>query len=226
MRISNLQKSFGRFSVNIPALELTSGKIYGLIGPNGCGKSTAIKLLSGLLAPDAGVIDYKDLNMRDITLVPQRPYMMRDTVLANLQYPLKIRGIQPDKIFLDSCLELAGLQDLKNAYAPGLSSGESQKLALIRAMVFSPKFIFVDETFSNMDIESQARFEKYILAQQEIASTTWVVISHQLATIKRLCEYTFFMENGKIVEEGMTDALLTHPKTPQLKQYVEFMDGR
>jgi ABC-type glutathione transport system ATPase component len=97
-------------------------------------------------------------------------------------------------------------------------------------MVFSPKFIFVDETFSNMDMESQARFEKYILAQQRQADDanrpTWVVISHQLSTIKRLCARTFFMESGAIKEAGDTHELLAHPKTPQLKQYVEFMDAR
>ena len=224
MKISNLQKSFGQFLLYIQDMELRSGQIYGLIGANGCGKSTTIKLLAGLIKPDAGIIDYKGLDMCDITLVPQKPYMMQDTVMANLTYPLKIRKIRPDKALLDHHLELAGLQNLKQAYAPGLSSGESQKLALIRAMVFSPKLIFIDETFSNMDMESQARFEDYVLEMQKKSATTWIVISHQLSTIKRMCEYTFFMENGKIKEEGKTGTILTTPETPSLAKYVNFMN--
>ena len=224
MKISNLQKSFGRFSLHIQDVELHSGQIYGLIGANGCGKSTTIKLLAGLIKPDTGAIDYEELDPRGITLVPQKPYMMRDTVMANLTYPLKIRKIKPDKALLDHFLELAGLQDLQQAYAPGLSSGESQKLALIRAMVFSPKLIFVDETFSNMDMESQARFEKYVLETQNISPVTWVIISHQLSTIKRMCRYTFFMENGEIKEEGETDVILSTPKTPSLEIYLNFLN--
>ena len=225
MKISNVQKSFGRFCLNIPALTLEKGRMYGMIGPNGGGKSTAVKLLAGLLTPDAGAIDYEGLHPRDITLVPQKPYLMRDTVRANLVYPLQIRKIKPDKGVLDHFLSLAGLEDLQNAYAPGLSSGEAQKLALIRAMIFSPQLIIADETFSNMDMESQARFEKYILDRQRTAPVTWVVISHQLSTIKRLCSHTFFMQNGEIKEEGATGTLLESPKTQALKQYVEFMDG-
>ena len=225
MKIFNLQKSFGQFSLHIQEMQLRSGQIYGLIGANGCGKSTMVKLLAGLITPDAGVIDYKGLDPRDITLVQQKPYLMRDTVMANLTYPLKIRKIKPDKALLNHYLELAGLQDLRQAYAPGLSGGEAQKLALIRAMIFSPKLIFADETFSNMDIESQARFEKYVLEQQKITPITWVVISHQLSTIKRMCGYTFFMESGEIKEEGETGAILTTPETPSLGKYVHFMNA-
>jgi len=225
MKISNLQKSFGRFSLHIQDMELRNGQMYGLIGANGCGKSTTIKLLAGLIQPDAGVIGREGLDAKDITLVPQKPYLMRDTVMTNLTYPLKIRKIKPNKALLDHYLELAGLQNLKQAYAPGLSSGESQKLALIRAMIFSPKLIFVDETFSNMDMESQARFEKYVLDRQQTTPMTWVVISHQLSTIRRMCEYTFFMEHGKIVEKGETDIILTKPETTSLEQYVNFMNG-
>ena len=225
MKIFNLQKSFGRFALHIQDMELRSGQIYGLIGANGCGKSTTLKLLAGLIPPDAEVINYEGLNARDITLVPQKPYLIRDTVMANLTYPLKIRKIKPDKELLDHYLELAGLQNLKQAYAPGLSSGESQKLALIRAMVFSPKLILIDETFSNMDMESQARFENYVLERQKKSPITWMIISHQLPTIRRMCGYTFFMEDGKIEEEGDTGMVLAKPQTPSLERYVNFMNG-
>ena len=198
MKISNLRKTFGRFSLHIEELELESGKIYGLVGPNGSGKSTAIKLLSGLMKPDAGEIDYGDCKPNEITIVPQKPYVMRDTVLANLVYPLKLRKIKPDMHIVDQYLELAGLQDMRKAYAPGLSSGETSKLALIRAMIFSPKVIFLDETFANMDEESRVAFEEFILDRQKVSPIMWVIVSHQLPTIRRMCDFVFAMCDGRV----------------------------
>jgi len=202
-------------------MAIPSGKICGLIGANGCGKSTTVKLLAGLIQQDAGIINYGKLSNKDITLIPQKPYIMRDTVINNLIYPLKLRKIQPNTELINHFLELAGLQDLKQAYAPSLSSGEGQKLALIRAMIFSPKVIFIDETFSNMDVKSHANFEKYILERQNNHPITWVTISHQLSTIKRMCEYVFFMDDGKIKEEGGTEEVFSNPKTSTLKKYLQ-----
>ena len=224
MKISNLQKSFGRFSLNIEDLTLTNNKITGLIGPNGCGKSTFAKILAGLIRPDSGTIEYDGIAQKDITLVPQKPYIMRDTVLANLTYPLKVRKIKPSTELINHYLELAGMENLKHAYAPGLSSGEGQKLALIRAMIFSPKLIFIDETFSNTDMESQARFEQYILEGQKSNPITWVIISHQLAVIKRMSSYVFFMHDGKIEEQGPTKSILANPKTPHFIKYLNLMN--
>ncbi|MCL2286694.1 MAG: ABC transporter ATP-binding protein [Firmicutes bacterium] len=205
---SGIRKSFGRFSLEIDKLELCDGQIYALIGANGCGKSITAKLLAGLIPADTGEVKYDGLTVRDITLIPQKPYLIRDTVMANLTYPLKIRKIKPDMDTLEYYLELAGLQDLKKAYAPGLSGGERQKLAFIRAMVFSPKVIFADETFSNMDMKSQTRFEEHVVNTQKKSPITWVIISHQLSAIKRVCDYVFYMDNGNIVEEGETSTLL------------------
>jgi len=223
IKITNLRKSYGRFSLHIENMTIPGEKICGLIGANGCGKSTTVKLLAGLISQDSNnsAIDYGKLSQKDITLIPQKPYIMRDTVLANLMYPLKLRKTKPDMELIDHFLELAGLQDLKQAYAPSLSSGEGQKLALIRAMVFSPKVIFVDETFSNMDMKSHANFEKYIVERQKKHPVTWVVITHQLATIKRMCEYIFFMDDGRIEEEGKIEEVFSAPKTPTLERFLE-----
>jgi len=222
MTVSNLSKSFGQFSLHVPHLQIPAGQIYGLIGQNGCGKSTLTSLLAGLISPDSGKIDHHGLGQKDITFVPQKPYLMRDTVLANLIYPLKVRKLKPSAAELDHYLELAGLQNLRHEYAPKLSSGEAQKLALIRAMIFSPRLIFVDETFSNMDMESQANFESYILNSQQKCPITWVIISHQLSTIKRMCDYVFYMKGGKIEEEGKTCEIFASPNTASLKRYLEF----
>jgi len=223
MKISNVKKSFDRFSLHIESLETSPGKIHGIIGANGCGKTTLMKIMAGLLKPDSGYIDYSNLSPRDITMVFRKPYLLHDTTIRNLAYPLTIRKIKPESDLLNHYLELAGLQDLRDEYAPSLSGGQQQKLSLVRALIFSPKLIFIDEGFSHMDIESVEFFENFILDTQRTKPATWVVISHQLSNIKRLCDYVFFMHNGKIEEYGTPDEVLRNPENSNLKRYLHYL---
>ena len=220
MTISNVEKQMGSFRLHIPTLSLAPGTVYGILGPNGSGKSTLLKLLGGLLSPDGGTISLGEWTGKDVTLLPQKPYLLRDTVLQNLLYPLKLRKITPTQDVVDHYLALAGLAPLAQSFAPGLSSGEGQKLALIRALIFDPKLVLIDETFSNMDMESQMTFESYILEKQNTAPITWVIISHQLSTIKRLCDQVIYMENGHIIEAGPTQETLESPTTPALAKFL------
>ncbi|MCL2425246.1 MAG: ABC transporter ATP-binding protein [Oscillospiraceae bacterium] len=222
MKISNLKKNYEKFSLNIDSLSIDEGKIYGIIGPNGCGKTTAMKLIAGIEKPDSGQIDYEGLTERDMTMVLRKPYLLNDTVIRNLVYPLKLRNIKPDDGLVNHFLEITGLTNLRDEYAHGLSGGEQQKLALARALIFSPKVIFIDEGFSNMDIESVAFFENYILEMQSKKPMTWVIISHQLSNIRRLCEHVFFMHNGEVRASGSTGSLLSDPRDEKLKQYLQY----
>ena len=205
MKISNVTKHFDNFDLNWAREDNLESKIYGLVGANGCGKTTLLKIAAGLITPDSGQVDYGGLSPRDVTMVFRRPYLMRDTVLRNLIYPLKLRKIKPKNEKTDFYLRLAGLENLRNQYAPSLSGGEQQKLALIRALIFEPKVILLDEAFSNMDAESVFRFENHILKIQQTNPVTWVITSHQLPNIKRLCDVVYFMNKGRLIEEGVVD---------------------
>jgi len=178
--------------------------------------------MAGIVKPDNGTIDYGNLTPRDITMVMRKPYLLHDTVVRNLEYPLRLRKIKPDPDVINHYLEITGLAGYKNEYALTLSGGEQQKLALARALIFSPKLIFIDEAFSNMDIESVAFFENYILEKQKNNPVKWVVISHQLSNIKRLCDYVFFMNDGMVCADGETDKLLSSPENDKLKQYLQY----
>ena len=223
MKISDLKKDFEKFTLHIESLSIPDGKVCGIIGSNGCGKTTAMKLMAGIIEPDSGNIDRGGLSPLEITMVFRKPYLLHDTVLRNLIYPLKIRKVRPDKEQIDYYLEMAGLQNIRDQYAPGLSGGEQQKLSLIRAFILSPKLIFVDEAFSNMDIESVARFEEHILNMQKTKPITWVIVSHQLSNIKRLCEYVFFMHEGRIKVSGSPDDILPSPEDDDLKRYLQYI---
>ena len=222
MRISNLEKNYENFSLSWQKEVQFGKKIYGIIGSNGCGKTTLMKMIAGLEAPDNGKVDYKGLTPKDITMIFRKPYMMHDTVYRNLVYPLTVRNIAHDNEKVEYYLELAGLSDKRNQHALSLSGGEQQKLSFIRALIFSPKVVLIDEAFSNMDIESVATFENYILNSQKQSPRTWIVISHQFSNIKRLCDYVFFMSKGTVEAEGSTSEILFSPQNPNLQKYLHY----
>lgn len=229
LNVTNLEKTAGGFSLAIERMYIGAPGIYGLIGPNGCGKTTTAKLLSGVLLPDRGEIraflenragGRVPLESRDITLVSQKPYMMDDTVYNNLVYPLRLRGIQPDPVQTDDALRAIGFLERKNQRARGLSAGERQKLALLRAMIFKPRLIILDEAMTDLDIDSLDMFEGMVLERQKQDPVIWIIISHQLAHIKRLCGYIFFMAGGRLEAEGPAGELLAS-SNPLIRRYLK-----
>ena len=199
MRITDLRKKIGSTQLYIPDMEIENGKIHGLIGPNGCGKTTLLKLIMGIVRPDCGTIDYEGPGPRDITLTSQRPYMMHASVYDNIVYPLKIRGIKVGESEIDVLLERAGLMEQKRQYAPSLSSGERQKLSFLRAIVFRPAMVMMDETLSNLDADSERIFREMILERHREDGSTWLIVSHQWDRMNSLFDEVHIMEKGKII---------------------------
>jgi len=214
----NLKKNQGAFSLSIDNLQINAPGIYGLIGPNGCGKSTTAKLLCGILTPDSGEIAIK-LDSVDITMITQKPYIMDSTVYNNLAYPLQLRGRKDYGYLCDEYLEKIGFLERKNQRARALSGGEKQKLALLRAMIFNPRLIILDEAMTDLDLDSLDMFEEMVLERQKNDPVIWIIISHQLAHIKRLCNYIFFMTKGQLEAEGPTDEVL-QSSNPQIRRYL------
>jgi ABC-type multidrug transport system ATPase subunit len=221
MKISELCKQLGTFSLHIADLTICAPGIYGIIGPNGCGKTTAAKLITGLLSPDSGSIDYGEICPRDITMLPQKPYMMNDSVYNNLVYPLKIRHTKPNATLCEEYLQKTNLIDRQKQNARSLSSGQQQKLALIRALIFNPKLVIVDEALTDLDIDSLDMAEQLIFDIQRRNPIIWLIISHQLPHVRRLCEYIFFMASGQLETHGSADEILIGPKNPLIQQYLK-----
>ncbi len=220
MKITDLKRQQGEFCLHIPSATFETGKIHGIIGGNGSGKTTLAKLIIGILSPDSGTIDYEGLTQQDITMTGQKPYLLHTSVYQNLIYPLKIRHIQPQKDVVEYWLEKAGLQHKQTQYALSLSSGEQQKLSFIRALIFQPKLVIVDETLSNLDPDSVHLFESIMLEEQSKHPITWMTISHQLVHISKLCDQVHFMEGGQLLQSGTPEQMLYHPTHPSVIQYL------
>lgn len=220
MKIINLRKQLGDFSLEIDNLEFERGIVHGLIGPNGSGKSTLAKIIAGTIPKDSGTIELGFVSQSDITLTSQKPYLLHDTVYNNLIYPLKIRKIKPDENEVNSLLDMCGMLDKKNQYARSLSSGEQQKLSFIRAMIFKPKLIIIDETLSNLDPDSVELFENIIIDKQKNDPLTWITISHQLVHINKICDKIHFLSNGKNIQSGTVNDVLLNPSNEVIKKYM------
>ncbi len=220
MRIIELLKSFDGLSIDIRDKVFEDGLVHGLIGPNGCGKTTLAKLIMGTIPAQRRDIDFSGLDDRDMTMATQKPYMLHDSVYQNLIFPLKLRRMTPDRHEADRLLELCGLLDKKKDPARGLSSGQQQKLSLARAMLFRPKLIIIDESLSSLDPDSVELFEEEIHRIQKEAPVTWLIISHQLAHVRSLCNRIHFMDKGKIIRSGSFDEVLNQPEDPELRRYL------
>ena len=200
MRITELRKKVGKTDLYVEDLKIESGRIHGLVGPNGCGKTTLLKLIMGIITPDSGTIDFEGLKPSDVTMMSQRPYLMHKSVYENIIYPLKIRGEKIDAEQIDELLGRTGLLEIRDQYAGSLSSGERQKLSFVRAIVFRPKMVLMDETLSNLDSDSEKLFRELVLERHGEDGSTWLIVSHQWDEMNELFDEVHHMEKGRIVK--------------------------
>lgn len=201
MKITDLEKNVGNFNLKIDDLYIQPGLIHGLAGHNGSGKTVLLKLIMGILEPDRGKIDLEGMDRRNMTMMTQRPYLLTGSVYDNIAYPLKLRKIKSDDSKIDALLERTGLLAQKNQYARSLSSGERQKLSFLRAIIFEPEFIIMDETLSNLDPESERSIVEIIKEIQKTRPVTWLMVSHGQDVREELCDIIHYMEKGRITDE-------------------------
>ena len=150
---------------------------------------------------------------------------MHDTVLHNIVYPLRLRGVRPDEGKIAHWLGFCGLEGKEMSYARSLSSGQQQKLSLARALIFEPKLVIIDENLSNFDLDAVEAFESELKRIQKAKPATWVVISHQLAHVRRLSDRVHFMSGGKVLRTGAPEDIFLNPSEPELKRFLKYSSG-
>jgi len=229
LSIENLTKEYdGRRVLDIEKLLIEDGALCGIIGPNGAGKSTLLNLIAGLIKPTGGKLLYGTRGTEsppygDMTLVFQTPYLIRTTVEKNIAYPLRLRGWAPAAIE-ERIQQLAGdlgLTGFRRQKSWKLSGGETQKVALARALSFRPKLLLLDEPTANVDPSTTAEIERMLRKINEEEGTTVILITHNLVQARRLCREVLFMDQGKVVEHGPGGKLLKNPDRERTKRFIE-----
>lgn len=196
------------------------------VGPNGAGKSLLLRLLAGLVAPDAGHVLWagdapSDRNRPQVGVVFQRPVLLRRSAIANVEYALKVAGVatRDRRERASAALADAGLAAVADSPARLLSGGEQQRLALARALALHPSVVFLDEPTANVDPASTAAIERRLCAARD-RGTRIVLVTQDLGQARRLADDVLFMHMGRIVERAPAAAFFAAPQTREAAMFL------
>ena len=201
----HIQKSYGNTPIlNFSELTIDSGEFLGITGENGTGKSTLLHMIAGLDAHFGGEIFYDGqprtrTHEQQMTLVMQKPYMLKRSVLHNLTYPLEIRGIDKQERLkrAHDTAERYGLIALLSQRADRLSGGEMQKLNLARAEMIRPRLLMLDEPTANVDKAYTNIIEMHLRDYYEKEKPTILLVTHSGEQAARLCNRVIHVKRGK-----------------------------
>lgn len=214
----DLCKSFGKFqAVDHLSLTVRRGEIFGLLGPNGSGKTTTINMISGLSVPTSGevrVIGYdvrrQSRQVRQILgSVPQETALYEElTAWANMDFHADLFGIprKEKKERITKLLELVQLQDRKDSRVGTFSGGMKRRLALARALLHDPQLIYLDEPTLGVDVQARRVIWDYILSLRDQGKTV-LITTNYLEEAQALCERVAIIDRGKLIAVDTPDHL-------------------
>ncbi len=214
--------------LDIPYGKIEAGSRTAIVGPNGAGKSTLLNIVAGLDSGHGGEVFYGKQRKafeeysRDITMVFQKPYLISTTVEKNIAFPMKIRGFsdeEQEKRVSSLCEEL-NINHIRKQKSWKLSGGETQKVALGRALSFNPSLLILDEPTANIDPSTTSEIEKMLYKINEEEGTTILFVTHNLVQAKRVCNQMMFLHDGRLIEEGPLPELLMNPKEQLTQQFI------
>lgn len=225
IRVENLTKEFdGRKVLDNISFTVEKGEVLSIVGFSGSGKSTILKILCGLLKPDAGMID---IGNGDVAMVFQYSALFDSlNVFDNISFALQERKEFKNKYtktelqdIVAKSLNTVGLSGIEDKFPHELSGGMQKRVSLARAIVTKPQFILYDEPTAGLDPIASTVIEDYILRLREETKATSIVVTHQMSTITRCSDKVIMLYDGNIVFKGTPQELLKQD-TPYTKQFV------
>ena len=210
------------------SLDVRKGEIYGVIGMSGAGKSTLIRCINRLDVPTGGEVLYRGQDVlkmsrpdllklrRKVSMIFQQfNLLMQRTVGENVRYPLEIAGLprrEADKRVME-LLEIVGLQDRSKAYPAQLSGGQRQRVAIARALASQPEVLLSDEATSALDPMTTQSILNLLKDINRRLGITVILITHEMAVIRQICDRVTILDGGRIAEEGTVDEVFMHTKS-------------
>ena len=219
LEVKNLVKKFNDiFAVKNISFKVSSNETIGLLGPNGCGKTTSIGMMLGLIKPTSGniYIDDKDINKIDRYELLNKmnfasPYIelpKKLSVKQNLEIYARLYGI---KDFNDRIMEISddlNFNKFLNKKTGELSSGQKNRVSLAKSLINKPKVLFLDEPTASLDPDIGDFVREYIENYKSKNEITILLASHNMKEIERLCDNVIMMKSGKITDSGTCDQLI------------------
>ena len=218
------------------SLHIKQGEIFGIIGYSGAGKSTLVRVINLLERPDLGRVmmggqDLTAMNPRELrqarrkigmifqhfSLLPSR------TVSGNIAFPLMYTGLSKEEIQakVTTLLNLVELSDKASAYPSQLSGGQKQRVAIARALAADPQVLLCDEATSALDPQTTLSILRLLKKVNEQLGITIVIITHEMAVIKEICDRVAVMEGGRVVELGAVFEVFASPREEITRRFIE-----
>lgn len=238
-------------AVNNISFEMQRGRTLGLVGESGCGKSTAAKMVMGLIPVDGGSIYYEDICLVDteqhrkiknkemeqlrkrMQIVFQDPSSCLDprkNIEQLISEGIRKHKICPKNEMRDYCIEMmdsCGLEpSLLMRYPHELSGGQKQRVAIARSFALKPDFVVCDEITAALDVSVQSQILNLLLDLKEKTNVTYLFISHNLEVVKYFCDDIIIMKKGEIVERGNCLEVYENPKEAYTKLLLESIPGQ
>ena len=223
--LSDLVKQFNNINaVAGISFKIAEGDIYGFLGPNGAGKTTTIRMIMGIIKPDAGsiLLNGKDINSKDrvkIGYLPEdRGLYQKQRLLETICYFGMLRGLNKSEAYKNTkyWLKRFSLEDQEKRRIEELSKGNQQKVQFIIALLNNPDFLILDEPFTGLDPLNQLLLKEIIQEKSEEGKTI-IFSTHQMEQVERLCSNISLINKGKIVLDGKLKAVKESRKTKAIE---------
>jgi len=231
IQIENLTKVYKTSSGEVKALHgvsahVVEGDIFGVIGMSGAGKSTLLRCIAQLETPTEGSIyiegnditklsGNEKLRLRKRVGVIFQGYhlLMQRTVRGNVAFPLELDKMKKSEINdrVNKLLELVGLEDKADVYPSQLSGGQMQRVAIARALANNPSILLCDEPTSALDSLTTKSILELLKDINEKLGVTVFIITHEIGVVKAICHHVAVINDGRLVEGGETEAVLSNP---------------
>ena len=213
LEVINLVKKFrSTVAVNNISFKIEKNKTLGLLGPNGCGKTTSIGMMLGLITPTSGKIFIDGISLdpkNRIKLLSlmnfASPYIelpKKLTVKQNLEVYARLYGVKKIELRIEEMVEDLNLQKFLNRKTGELSSGQKNRVALAKSLINKPKLLFLDEPTASLDPDVGDFVREYIEKYKMNNDLTILLASHNMKEVERLCNKVVMMKQGKIVDSG------------------------
>jgi len=239
IKIEKLTKSYPGASspaLNNVSLTIPQGEIFGILGRSGAGKSTLLRSLNLLERPSSGHIwiDEQDITAlapgqlrrqrQQMGMIFQHFNLLHSrTVAENIQLALDIAGIPAARrrLRVVQLLERVGLADKANAWPSQLSGGQKQRVGIARALAAEPRYLLCDEATSALDPETTLAILDLLVELQQDLAITVVVITHDMAVVKRVCHGAALLDKGELIESGSLANIMANPRSSLRQLLIE-----
>jgi len=218
IEINNLNKKFGNIlAVKNINFKINKGTIIGLLGPNGCGKSTTIGMMLGLIKPTSGTVIIKNQNIENnrTDLLEKMnfisPYIelpKKLTVEENLKVYGRLYGVKNLESEISEIMEKLNLTEFKKRKTGELSSGQKNRVSLAKALINNPEILLLDEPTASLDPDVGDYIRTFIEDFASKKGATILIASHNMNEVERLCHEVMMMKNGEIIDKGKSSDLI------------------